>query len=168
LNSLTSAKKAHNEGADIELVVKPLAPLTLSANVGILQAQLDKAPNKIPGGTDLTGLQLAFSPHVSAFLLADYRVPIGKNALDFQFSTSYKDHQFYDSTNDPYLAQPAYWLENARIAYEFGHWEVAGSVKNIADRRYNNDAFDSTGPFGFIQPVLGTPRWWYLRVSYRN
>jgi iron complex outermembrane receptor protein len=168
LNSLTSAKKAHNEGADIEIVAKPSTSLTLSANIGILQAQLDKAPNVIPGGTDLSGLQLAFSPHVSAFLLADYRVPIGENILDFQLSTSYKDHQFYDSTNDPYLAQPAYWLENARVAYEFGHWEVAGSVKNLANKQYNNDAFDSTGPFGFIQPVLGMPRWWYLRVSYRD
>jgi iron complex outermembrane receptor protein len=168
LNSLTSAKKAHNEGADIEIVGKPLAPLTLTANVGLLTAKLDKAPNVIPGGFDLSGLQLAFSPHVSAFLMADYKIPLGSAALDLQVNGSYKSHQFYDSTNDPYLAQPAYWIGNARVAYEFdhGHWEVAGSVKNFANKQYNNDAFDSTGPFGFIQPVLGTPRWWYLRVSY--
>jgi iron complex outermembrane receptor protein len=169
INSLTSAQKAHNQGADIEIVAKPWSPLTLTADVGLLSTRIDKFINSLPGvAADLQGVELAFSPHVSAFLMADYRVAFGSNALDFQFSASYKSHQFYDSTNDPYLAQDAYWLENARIGYEFGagHWELAASVKNLANLKYTNDAFDSTGPFGFIQPVLGTPRWYYLRLNY--
>ena len=119
------------------------------------------------GVSSLQGLQLAFSPHVSAFLMADYRLPLGPGAVDLQFSASYKSHQFYDSTNDLYLAQNGYWLENIRVGYEVGRWEVAGSIKNLANLKYTNDAFDSTGPFGYIQPVWGTPRWFALEVNYK-
>jgi iron complex outermembrane receptor protein len=99
--------------------------------------------------------------------MADYTVPLGPNSLSVQLSASYKGHQFYDSTNDPYLAQPAYWLENVRVAYDVGRWEVAVYVKNLSNLHYWNDAFDSTSPFGFIQPVVGTPRWFGGELNYR-
>lgn len=169
LNSLTSAKQAHNIGADLEFVGKPIDGLTLTANIGLLNAKIDKFTVAVPGTSSLQGLQLAFSPHVSAFLVADYRLPIGPDALDIQISASYKSHQFYDSTNDLYLAQDAYWLENLRVGYEFGggRWDVAAYVKNLSGLHYANDAFDSTGPFGYIQPVLGTPRWFGVELNYR-
>jgi iron complex outermembrane receptor protein len=170
INSLTSAAKAHTQGADIDIVARFWSPLTLTAQVGVLSTRIDRFNNTLPGvATNLQGLQLAFSPHVSSFLMADYRIALGESALDFQLSASYKSHQFYDSTNDPYLAQDAYWLENFRAAYEFGQgrWDVSFSVKNLANKQYNSDSFDSTGPFGFIQPVWGMPRWFYGRLSYR-
>ncbi len=167
LNSLTSAQKAHTAGADLEFVAKPIATLTLTANIGLLDTKIDRFVVPGVGVSSLQGLQLAFSPHVSAFLMADYKVPVGPGSLDMQVNASYKGHQFYDSTNDPFLVQNGYWLENVRIGYELGHWEVAGSIKNLSDLKYNNDAFDSTGPFGFIQPVWGTPRWFGVEVNYR-
>jgi iron complex outermembrane receptor protein len=170
INSLSSAPKAHNVGADIEIVGKPWSPLTLTADVGILNAKIDEAGVPVVGGTNLAGLQLAFSPHISGFLSVNYRIPVGTNAIDLEVNGSYKSHQFYDSGNDPYNQQAAYALGNARVAYIFGEaqrWEVSASVKNFTDKRYNNDSFDSTGPFGFIQPVLGLPRWYYARLSYR-
>lgn len=167
LNSLTSAERAHNLGADLEFVGKPIPNLTLTANAGLLNTRIDKFVVLVPGTSTLQGLQLAFAPHVSAFLMADYTVPMGPNSLSFQLSASYKGHQFYDSTNDPYLAQPAYWLENVRVAYDVGRWEVAVYVKNLSNLHYWNDAFDSTSPFGFIQPVVGTPRWFGGELNYR-
>ncbi|MGA0602833.1 TonB-dependent receptor [Caulobacter sp. KR2-114] len=167
LNSLTSAQKAHNVGADFQLTAKPIPALTLTANLGLLDAKIDRFVVPGVGVSSLQGLQLAFSPHVSAFLMADYKVPVGPGTVDFQFSASYKGHQFYDSTNDPYLAQNAYWLENIRVGYEVGRWEVAGSIKNLSNLKYTNDAFDSTGPFGYIQPVWGTPRWYAIELNYR-
>ncbi len=167
LNSLTSAKAAHNFGADIELVGRPTHSLTLTANLGLLDTKIDKFSVLVPGTSSLQGLQLAFSPHVSGFLMADYKVPIGQNSLSFQLNASYKGHQFYDSTSDPYLAQPAYWIENLRVAYDCGPVEIAGYIKNLGGKKYWNDAFDSTSPFGFIQPVVGTPRWYGLEVNYK-
>jgi iron complex outermembrane receptor protein len=167
LNSLTSAKSAHNFGADLSVVTRPVDHLTLTANVGLLDTRIDKFNVLVPGTSSLQGLQLAFSPHVSSFLMAEYQIPIGENSLSFQLNASYKGHQFYDSTNDPYLAQPGYWLENARVAYDFGKIEVAGYIKNLGNLHYWTDAFDSTTPFGFIQPVLGTPRWYGVEVNYR-
>ncbi len=167
LNSLTSAKAAHNFGADLEFVGKPITNLTLTANVGLLDTRIDTFAVLVPGTSSLQGLQLAFSPHVSAFLMAEYKIPIGQDTLSFQLNASYKGHQFYDSTNDPYLAQPGYWLENLRVSYDFGRFEVAGYIKNLSNLHYWNDAFDSTSPFGFIQPVVGTPRRFGVEVNYR-
>jgi iron complex outermembrane recepter protein len=167
LNSLTSAQKAHNVGADLEFVVKPIEPFTFTAQVGLLNAQIDRFVNNVPGAASLQGLQLAFSPHVSAFLVADYKLPIGKNALDFVISSSYKSHQFYDSTNDPYVAQDAYWIENARVSFTSGKWEIAAYVKNLADKQYANDNFNLTSPFGFIQTIQGAPRWFGVELNYQ-
>jgi iron complex outermembrane receptor protein len=167
LNSLTSAKAAHNFGADLEFVARPVDHLTLTANVGLLDTRIDKFNVLVPGTSSLQGLQLAFSPHVSSFLMAEYQVPLGANMLSFQLNASYKGHQFYDSTNDPYLAQPAYWLENVRVAYDVGNVEIAGYIKNLSNLHYWTDAFDSTTPFGFIQPVVGAPRWFGVEVNYR-
>jgi iron complex outermembrane receptor protein len=166
LNSLTSAQKAHNFGADIELVAKPISPLTLTAQLGLLDAKIDKFVTLVPGTSSLEGLQLAFSPHVSAFLMGDYKISVGNGTLDLQVSASYKSHQFYDSTNDPYLTQDAYWVENARVAYSFGRWEVAAYVKNLSANKYWTLAFDSTSPFGFIQPIMGNPRWFGAELNY--
>ena len=90
LNSLTSAKAAHNFGADLEVVGKPITDLTLTANVGLLDTRIDTFTVLVPGTSSLQGLQLAFSPHVSAFLMAEYKIPIGQDALSFQLSASYK------------------------------------------------------------------------------
>ena len=92
--------------------------------------------------------------------LLDYRMPMPKGALDFQFSATYKSHQFFDTTNDPYTVQDGYWLENIRVGYSWhdGKWEVAGWVRNLADQKYYLDEFDLTSPFGFIQGIVGTPR----------
>ncbi|MGC1303943.1 MAG: TonB-dependent receptor [Caulobacteraceae bacterium] len=167
LNSLTSAKAAHNVGADIELKAQPIANLTLTANVGLLDTRIDRDVALVPGSASLQGLQLAFSPHESAFLLAEYKIPIGENALHLQFDASYKSHQFYDSTNDPYIAQAAYWLEDIRVSYDFGKFEVAAYVKNLSNKNYWNDAFNLTSPFGFIQTVNGAPRWIGGEINYK-
>ncbi len=170
LNSLTNAQKVHNEGIDLEMSAKPIPALTLTANVGLLDTRIDKFFNALPGvAQNLQGLQLAFAPHASALLMVDYRLPISDNVLDLNFNASYKDHQFYDSTNDPYLAQSAYWLENVRLTYEFDHgrWQVAGYIKNLLNYKYSVDSFNSTSPFGYIQPVYGLPRFFGFQLDYR-
>jgi iron complex outermembrane receptor protein len=166
LNSLTSAKRAHNVGADIELVAKPLSALTLSAQVGLLNAKVDEFDNLVPGAPSIAGLQLAYSPHVSALFVADYKVPVGPGDVDLQLSASYKEQQFYDSFNDPYNAQPAYWLANARASYGSGPWEVAVWVKNLFDKQYSQYSFDATVPFGFEEPILGPPRFIGVDFNY--
>jgi iron complex outermembrane receptor protein len=171
VNILENARKAHMQGADLEVIGKPLDNLTLSATLGLLDAKIDS--NERIGGTDLDPIldhnhQLPLSPHVTLSTYADYKCPIWDGMLDLQFSANYKSHQFFDLINSPFLTQRAYWLENARIGYTFddNQWEVAGYVRNISGQKYFLDIFDLSF-VGFYQGIFGTPRTYGAEVNYR-
>jgi iron complex outermembrane recepter protein len=161
LQVLDNAQRAHTQGAELSLLGKPWSPLTLSAQVGFLQTELDKFVADVdPSQPNYSGNQLPLSPRWSVVLAGDYKIPFGTNALDFQANASYKDHQFFDVSNDPYITQDAYWIANARIAYQFvsDNFEIAAYMRNIGNRQYYVDKFDLTVPFGFIQGIVGAPR----------
>jgi iron complex outermembrane receptor protein len=170
VNVLDNAQRAHTDGIDLQVVVKPVTGLTLSAQGGLLDTKLDKfLASKSIFQTDYSGNQLPLSPHVSAAFLADYRLPVGQDALDLQVSASYKSHQFFDISNDPYITQDAYWLENARVAWQFpgDRWEVAVFGRNLSGEKYFLDKFDLTSPFGFIQGIMGMPTTVGIEANYR-
>ena len=170
VNVLDNAQKAHTDGIDLQVIAKPFSGFTLSAQVGLLETKLDKfLASKSVFQTDYSGNQLPLSPHVSAALVADYKVPVGENAVDLQLSASYKSHQFFDISNDPYTTQDGYWLENARVAYQFGQdrWEVAAFVRNLSGEKYFLDEFDLTSPFGLIQGIMGMPRTVGIEANFR-
>ncbi|HEY7851477.1 MAG TPA: TonB-dependent receptor [Caulobacteraceae bacterium] len=170
VNVLDNAQKAHTEGLEAQIVAKPMANFTLSAELGYLQTKLDKfVTQQQIAQPDLSGRELPVSPHFSLAALADYAIPLPQGKLDLQLSATYKGRQFFDITNDPYTVQQGYWLENARLAYTLpdGRWEVAGYVRNLSGRKYFLDEFDLTGTFGFIQGIVGTPRTYGVEVNYR-
>ncbi|MCP3734009.1 TonB-dependent receptor [Sphingomonas sp. RP10(2022)] len=167
VNSLTSARKVHNIGADVELIVRPVEGLTLTSQFGLLNAKIDAFDVKVPGTPSLAGNQLSYSPHFSTFLQADYTFPAGPGAIDLQATGSYKSHQYYDSTNDPYSAQPAYWLVGARAGYTIGRYDIAVFAKNLTKTRYSTYTFNAISPFGFVQPMQGAPRFIGGEVRYK-
>jgi iron complex outermembrane receptor protein len=122
----------------------------------------------IAGVPDLTGKQLAYSPHVTAFLLAQYEVPIGhEKSINFEYSAAYKSFQYFDPTNDPYITQAGYWVQNARAALRLDKLELSAYVRNLANKYWLADSFDSIEPFGYVQPVWGPPRTYGLEARYR-
>ena len=170
VNVLDNAKSAHTEGVEAQIVARPLPPLTASVQMGFLDTRLDNyVANRAPGTPDYSGNQLPSSPHFSMSAMLDYKLPVGPGIADFQFSASYKSHQFFDTTNDPYITQDGYWIENLRLGYSptGSRWEVAAFVHNLANTQYYLDKFDLTSPFGFIQGITGTPRFVGGEVNYR-
>jgi iron complex outermembrane receptor protein len=169
VNVLDNAKAAHTEGIDAQLTARPFKGLTTTFNLGLLDTKLDTfVADRDPSQPDYSGNQLPLSPHVSFSGLIDYKVPVGPGTLDLQFNANYKSHQFFDISNDPYTTQGGYWIENARVAYQFddSHWEVAGFVRNLSDQKYYLDAFDLSF-VGFIQGITGAPRTFGVEVNYR-
>jgi iron complex outermembrane receptor protein len=169
VNVLDNAKKAHTEGVEAQVQLNPFANFTASAQFGYLKTRLDAfVPNKDPTQPDFSGKELPISPHFSFAGLADYKIPLSSGAIDLQFSATYKSHQFFDISNDPYTVQNGYWIENARIAYDFpgDRLEVAGFVRNLSDQKYYLDEFDLTF-LGFIQGIVGVPRSWGVELNYR-
>jgi len=157
---LDNAKRAHTDGIDAQLTLKPISALTASFQLGVLETRLDDyVSDRDPSQPNYSGNQLPLAPHASASIMIDYRLPLGPGALDVQVSANYKGHTFFDISNSPYLDQSAYWLENLRIAYAFSRrWEVAAFVRNLCGEHYYVDKFDLTNPFGLIQGVVGQPR----------
>ena len=58
------------------------------------------------------------------------------------------------------VAQPAYWIHNARVAYRTptGNVEVAFWVRNITDEVYKTYAFDATNVSFVVLNFTGQPR----------
>jgi iron complex outermembrane recepter protein len=167
VNVLDNARRAHTDGVDLQLTAKPITGLTLTANTGLLRTKLDDyVSDRDISQPDFSGHQLPLAPHTSTSLIVDYRL----GRLDLQANANYRSHLFFDVANDPYLQQGGYWLENARVAYDFGDsgWEVSAFVHNLSDRHYFTDMFDLTSPFGIIQGVVGVPRTWGVEVNWRH
>jgi iron complex outermembrane receptor protein len=170
VNVLDNAQSAHTEGVEAQIEVRPISPLTASVQLGFLNTRLDHyVADRAPGTPDYSGNQLPSSPHFSLSGLIDYKVPLSRGGLDFQFSAAYKSSQFFDTTNDPYITQGPYWIENVRVGYTLPNpkWEVAMFVRNLADAHYYLDKFDLTSPFGFIQGITGTPRFIGGEINYK-
>jgi len=166
-NILTNARKAHMEGADLQIVGKPMDNLTLSAQLGILQAKVDSDDSTPAQPDSYHGHQLPLAPHLSMSLAADYTVPLDEGHLDFQFNANYKSHQYFDVANSPYLTENPYWLENARVAYSFDNdqWEVAGYIRNLSGQHYFLDIFDLSF-VGYYQGIIGQPRTIGAEMNY--
>jgi iron complex outermembrane recepter protein len=169
INLFTNAKKSKTYGADFELTVRhPIPNLTLSAQAGLLQTKITEyQAGNVAGVPNLTGKKLAYSPHLTAFLLAQYEVPLGNDkSLTFEYSAAYKSFQYFDPTNDPYITQSGYWLQNARVGLKLGKLEVSVYGRNLANKYYTVDSFDDVEPFGYVQPVWGMPRTYGGEVRY--
>jgi iron complex outermembrane receptor protein len=170
INVLDNAKKAHTDGLDLTLIVKPTAAFTATVQAGVLEARLDQyVSNRDVSQPDYSGNQLPMAPHLSGSIMLDYKIPLPSGALDLQANANYKGHIFFDVSNDPYTTQSGYWLENMRLAYTFsgGHWEAAAYVHNLSDQQYYTDKGDLTSPFGFIEANVGVPRTFGAEMNWR-
>jgi iron complex outermembrane recepter protein len=172
-NLLSNARSAHMMGADIQTVAKPFENLTVSAQLGLLQAKIDS--NELLGVSVYTGLpifdhahQLPLAPHVSFSALADYKFALFDGTVDLQLGASYKSRQMFDVANSPYLTQRPYWLENLRVAYSFDDdkWEAAAYVRNLSGQKYYLDVFDLSF-LGFYQGIMGQPRTVGAELNYK-
>lgn len=170
VNVLDNARKAVTKGVDADVTWSPTRNLTLTAQIGILDATLtDFVAQRDPSAPDYSGHRLPLAPHTSASLLADWKHDIGRGVLELQANANYKGFVFFDVSDDPYATQSGYWLENLRAAYALdqGRWEVAAYVRNLGNQHYFLDKFDLISPFGFVQGVMGTPRSYGVELNYR-
>jgi iron complex outermembrane receptor protein len=168
VNVLDNAHKAHTYGIDLQATARIVKPLTTTLQLGLLQTKLDDFIATLDASLpNYSGNRLPLAPRVSAAAVVDYRQPLGSGEVDVQASGSYKSHQFFDISNDPYVTQAAYWIENLRIAYTFasGTMELAAYGRNLSNQQYLVDAFDLTSSFGFIQGIRGQPRMFGAEIN---
>lgn len=165
VNRLINAERAHTEGVEVDLKAVPVHGLTLEMQPAWLLTRLDHAGH---GVTGFDGNQLAAAPKFSLTATAEYRYPVfNDDNIDIRWMSAFKSHEFYDSTNDPYLAQDAYWVHNLNLTYQSHKgWEAGIYVRNVTGTRYATNASDLTSPFGMLEVVLGAPRTYGVSLNY--
>ncbi|MET0389296.1 MAG: TonB-dependent receptor [Polyangiales bacterium] len=127
-------------GLEAEATAAPVRGLQLGASVGYTHFELTSLlPQMAAPGTPLLSLknQLPFTPRWVGNLSAAYRLSLGEAGfltprVDVRYSSSY----FIDIDNTPEIAQGAYELINARLAYtpKSASWELYASATNLTQR----------------------------------
>jgi len=160
-NILANAKSSHTEGVELQLTAIPIDRLTINLQPAWLRTRIDDAGLPVfSGSIPLNGNQLANAPKFSFFGTVDYRIPLPNSAsLILEWDSSYRSHQFFDTTNDPYIQQNGYWIHDANVTYKskWG-WELGLYARNLTGTQYLLTNFDLTEPFGSTQGTVGMPR----------
>jgi iron complex outermembrane receptor protein len=157
---LDNAPKAHTQGIDLEMIIKPFRGLTITENFGLLKARLDQyAVSLIPGGPNYSGNDLPLAPRASSSTIIHYEHDVAGGVISAQYSASYKSRRYFSIANTPISSQNGYWLQNARIAYQHTATgiEVGAFVRNLANQKYIVGASDISS-FGLVEYVVGEPR----------
>jgi iron complex outermembrane receptor protein len=165
---LTNAAKAHTQGVEFEFTATPIRGLTINLDPAFLEAKIDQAGlPEVTGSLPLDGKQLANAPRFSFSGMIDYKLEImNDDDIDFRWNSNYRSHEFFDSTNDPYIQQNSYWIHNLNVSYESHQgWEAGIYVRNLTATKYNITSTDLSSPFGFIEPVVGMPRTYGVELT---
>jgi iron complex outermembrane receptor protein len=151
VSELLNAAKGQVKGLDTEVIVAPpvaTGRLTLNTGLSVLNAKYSSFPNgpfsipKIAGGNiivshDLTGDDMIRAPKWTLAVGSDYKVPVGKDSLNFNLTYFHSDGFFWEADNR--LRQPSYDILNAEIGLSFGsrqQYQVRIFGKNLGDTRY--------------------------------
>jgi iron complex outermembrane receptor protein len=166
---LANAHKAHTEGAEFQLTANPIRGLIIDLQPAWLQARIDQAGLPLfAGATNLDGKQLANAPHFTFVGTVEYRIPVWhSDNVSLRWNSDYRSHEFFDSTNDPYIQQNAYWLHNVNVDYDSHKgWSAGFYIRNLTNTEYAVTSTDLSSPFGLLEPVLGMPRTFGVEMNY--
>ena len=148
LSYMFNAKEASSYGIELEAETQVNETLTLSAAVGLVNAEFDNYID--PKDNDLSGNDINFVPEYTANLAAHINLP-GNLSMLWEVQ-GIGDHWFNEENTDE---QDAYALVNGRISYRRDNWELFVYARNLADEGYSNNALDFAGT---IMHVPGRPR----------
>ncbi len=153
------------DGAEIELVMRPVEALTVHAGLGWLNAKLEKA---VLRGEDLSGNRLPDSPKFTGNVSIDWEAMRADRTLFMvQLDGTYAAAQYFEPFNVARLRQDGYGLFNARLALRStsDRWEAALWGRNLTDKFYITSAADVSG-IGFDYTHRGLPRTYGVELNF--
>jgi iron complex outermembrane receptor protein len=161
-----NAKKARTYGAEASLTVKVAPPLTISANIGYLNAKYTDfkfGGNAIVDAFDFSGHRMQLAPKWQGGVSADLDQPItDKLHLVGTILASYTGAFFYSPNNINSTRQKGYWNVNTRIGIRSAdrHYGIFLDVENVFNQLYWSDGANYQNPDGSFRAdnVLATPR----------
>lgn len=164
------------QGAELEMVARPIEHLTISANGSYLHTRISNfvTANPLfrfaPGGNvavDQKGNKL---PHAPKWLLSgavDYDLPVnGSDEIRLHYGVRHNSGSFSDPYNSAILYNKSYTLQDVRASYVRGNYEIGGFVENLGDELYGNRIANTSA--GTIAIVWAPRRTWgiYAKAAW--
>ena len=164
--TFVNAKKARTYGAEASLTVRVAKPLTISGNIGYLNAKYTNfvfLSNAIINGANNTGNRMQMAPKWQGGVTVDLDQPITDRLnLVGSVLASYTSSYFFSADNNPITKQPGYWNVNARLGIRSSdrHYGIFLDVENVFNKTYFAFGSSYGNPDGtdHAANVYGTPR----------
>jgi iron complex outermembrane receptor protein len=137
--AILNAGRSRTYGAEASVTWRVLPALTLNANLGYLNAKLNRfffPGNNVVAAFDYSGNRNAMAPRWQGGFGANLDTPINDRLrLVFNGLASYTSSYFYTESGNPYAAQRGYWLVNTRVG-------VVTANERIGVYLFANNLFD--------------------------
>jgi iron complex outermembrane receptor protein len=156
LNAVTVIDKIRVTGGELELVARPVEPLTIRAGIGYTDAEirlLRSRPREV-------GNAAPYVPNWKTSLDATYEIPVAEGlSLAINGRWDHIGRIFFDTAQSAPARRSALDLFSARVSLDAENWSVALWGKNLTDKRYNSDVIVifSGDPLPFTQAVFKAP-----------
>jgi iron complex outermembrane receptor protein len=178
---LQNAASGKTKGAELDVTLRPLTGLSVTANVTYLDASYDEFPNALiyiptpvaPGGipgslgnaavsADIAGTRLDRSPRWSGNLASTYTIPVAGGGRVVPTVNVYETSAYFFSLGNT-VRQAGYALVNAEVKYKFPGEKISLGIfgTNLSDKRY----LESATPNAFSnQGYYAPPRMYGIRA----
>ena len=175
---MVNAEEATSYGVEFEAEAQASETITLSAAVGLVNAEFDSYTDNVLRGVlgpmaanyEYGGNDINFVPEYTANLAVHIQLPWN---LSMQWEVQGIGTYWLDEANT--AEQDAYALVNGRISYKRDDWELFAYWRNLTDEGYSNNALDlrytdysnPTAPrdAGMILHIPGWPRTFGVGLS---
>jgi iron complex outermembrane receptor protein len=145
----TNVGDARSRGVEVDLRLRPVDGLDVSAGLGYTDAEITKVPATFPSAAFRPGMRLQNVPKLTFNAAAQYTWRVSGSADGFvSGDLSYVDDRFYviDATQPFGGRLKSFTQVNLRAGVNFGGKELALFVDNLTDARpvLNVDSFGTT------------------------
>ena len=173
-NFVGNAARSALYGGELEVVARPVQPFRINATLGYLENGYRSIGEGLGPGQVLPITEDSSLPKAPRWTFTaggEYllSLPIWLGSLAFRVDYSYRTRAFNDVANTPEIAQGAFGLLSANIAWrsQDERWELMVFGTNLTDERYRISGNASSAAFGIAELTYARPREWGLTVAHR-
>jgi iron complex outermembrane receptor protein len=175
LSAIRNAAQAFAQGAEFELVARPVPELTLNATANFAKSEYKEyitgpPPNypAAPNGISLAGKEIPFTPRSKFTLGARYDIDLGGSGTITPSANAIISSSYFNTDFNTLIdKQNAYAKFDARLGWlsQDGRYGIDLFIENIGNVAVKNrGVFGSTG----LNASYETPRFFGVKLSFKN
>jgi outer membrane receptor protein involved in Fe transport len=161
-------RAAKEYGAEGDLDVKIIQPLTAHVSAGYLHTRINDITDSTPTGSYTADREMANAPHLSVSGGLDYSQPLPNGyQVRAGWDFDYVGQRYNTLFNDPASVLPSYFKHNLYAAVDVNtHWSLEVFVKNVGNEQnlVKNFLFTS---LDYVQRVYAEPRVIGVSLNYK-